>query len=211
MDLLEGFSHLKHASIKFAGDKTIYVDPYQIDGAPADADFVFCTHDHFDHLSFGDIKKVMKDETILVVPQENAKKASKKLAVKEVVGVVPGREYEVEGLKFKTVPSYNVDKSFHKKKADFLGFIIRINGSDYYFAGDTDYIPEMESIAADVVFLPVGGKYTMDAQQAAQAANTIKPKAAVPIHFGAIVGSRDDAEAFIDNLDDGIAGVILLK
>jgi L-ascorbate metabolism protein UlaG (beta-lactamase superfamily) len=209
MDLLKGFSHLHHASIKFQGDKTIYVDPFKIAGAPHDADFVFCTHEHFDHLSPEDIRKVMKEGTVAVVPKENVK-SCRKLDLKEVIGVEAGKDYEIAGLKFKVVPSYNLDKKFHKRKEDFLGFIITIGGADYYFAGDTDYIPEMETIKADVVFLPVGGTYTMNATEAARAANTIKPKVAVPIHFGSVVGTRADAETFLAHLDQGIQGVILL-
>lgn len=208
MDLLKGFSHLNHASIKYKGDTTVYVDPFQIKDTPGDADFIFCTHAHFDHFSPADIKKIMKAETVLVVSQDSVKKC-KKLGVKEVIGVEPNQEYEAGGMKFKTVPSYNVDKKFHKKKEDWVGYILYINDASYYFAGDSDYIPEMDSIKADVVFLPVGGTYTMTALEAAKAANSIKPKAAVPIHFGSVVGSKSDADTFIKNLDKDIKGVIL--
>lgn len=211
MDILKGFSHLNHASIKFEGDKTIYIDPYQISGSPADADYIFCTHEHFDHLSPADIMKIKKDETIIVVPKKEAKKMKKKLAVKDAIGVEPNREYNAEGLTFSTVPAYNLEKKFHRKKQDHVGFIININNAKCYFAGDTDRIPEMDNIRADVVFLPVGGTYTMTALEAAEAANSIKPKAAVPIHFGSVIGTRNDAETFIENLDKGIKGVILLK
>lgn len=211
MDILKGFTHLNHASIKFEGDKTIYIDPFQIDGNPGDADYIFCTHDHFDHLSPADIDKVMKDETILIVTQKKAKKLKKKLPVKDVIGVEPNGRYDAEGLKFETVPAYNVEKKFHKKKQDHVGFIIHIDEIACYFAGDTDRIPEMDNIRADVVFLPVGGTYTMNALEAADAANTIKPKAAVPIHFGSIIGTKNDAETFIENLNKSIQGKILLK
>ena len=210
MDLLKGFNHLTHASIRFERDKVIYVDPFKIDGAPKDADVIFCTHDHFDHLSPGDIKKVMKPGAILVVPKKKAKKF-KKYEFSEVIGVEPFNEYEAQGIKFRTIPSYNLDKKFHKKKKNWVGYIIDVDKASYYFAGDTDYIPEMDEIEADVVFLPVGGTYTMNAEEAAKAANSIKPKMAVPIHFGTVVGTREDAETFAKNLDKGIQSKILLE
>lgn len=214
MELLEGVTHFNHASLRLERDRVMYIDPFKIEGTPNDADIIFCTHDHFDHLSPGDIKKVMKAETILVVPRENAKKMRKlvkKGQLRDVVGVEPFNEYEAHGIKFKTVPAYNVDKKFHPKKKNWLGYIVYVEGAGYYFAGDTDYIPEMDDIEADVVFLPVGGTYTMDALAAAKAANAIKPKMAVPIHFGSVVGSKEDADTFIRNLDKGIEAKILME
>ncbi len=209
MNILEGVTHLNHASVKIKRDKTIYIDPFQMAGEPHDADVVFCTHDHSDHLNPDDIKKVMKDDSILVVPKKNAKKF-KKFKLKEVIGVEPNQEYEANGIKFKTVPAYNLDKKFHKKKKNWVGYILTVDNTTYYFAGDTDYIPEMDAIKADVVFMPVGGTYTCNALEAAQAVNSIKPQIAVPIHFGSIVGKKEDAETFIKNLAEGIKGVILL-
>ncbi|MCP4146947.1 MAG: MBL fold metallo-hydrolase [bacterium] len=206
MELLEGVTHLGHASIRIERDKVIYIDPFKIEGTPKDADIIFCSHDHFDHLSVSDIKRVRKEETVMVVPQKKAKKFKKF----EVIGVEPLNEYEALGIKFKTVPAYNPDKKFHKKKENWVGFIIELEGAVYYFAGDTDYIPEMDDVKADVVFLPVGGTYTMNAEEAANAANSIKPKVAVPIHFGSIVGTRTDAESFIRKLEKGIQGRLLL-
>ena len=208
MELLKGFKHLHHASIKIERDKVIYIDPFQIEGSPHDADIIFCTHEHFDHLNPEAIGKVMKGDTVIVVPKDNVKKV-KKHGFKDVIGVEPNQSYEADGIPFKTVPAYNLDKKFHKRKENWVGYILTLEGTTYYFAGDTDYIPEMDSIKADVVFIPVGGTYTCTAQEAAAAVNSIKPKVAVPIHFGSIVGNQGDAETFIKNLAPGIEGVIL--
>jgi len=210
MDILKGFTHLNHASVKIEREKVIYIDPFQIEGTPHDADIIFCTHDHFDHLNPEAIGKVMKGETVIVAPKKNAKKLNK-FEVKEIIGVEPNHEYEANGIKFKTVPAYNLDKKFHKKKKNWVGYIVTMDDVDYYLAGDTDYIPEMDDLHADVVFIPVGGTYTCTAEEAAAAVNAIKPKTAVPIHFGSIVGDKGDAETFIKNLAEGIEGVILLK
>lgn len=214
MDLLKGVTHLSHASLRLEREKVIYIDPFKIDGTPGDADIIFCTHDHFDHLSPKDIEKVKKTDSILVVPEKNAKKFKKlvkKGQLQDVIGVEPFNEGEAHGIKFKTVPAYNPDKKFHPKKNNWMGYILYMDGGSYYFAGDTDYIPEMETIEADVVFLPVGGTYTMNPEEAAKAANTIKPKVAVPIHFGSVVGTRQDAETFATNLAEGIEAKILLE
>lgn len=213
MELLKGVTHLNHASIRLERDRVLYVDPFRIDSAPHDADIIFCTHDHSDHLSPKDIEKLMKPESILVVPLKKAGKFNKfvkKGRLRGVIGVEPMNEYEAYGIKFRTVPAYNLEKKFHKKKKNWVGYILDVDGAGYYFAGDTDYIPEMDEIKADVVFLPVGGTYTMNAQEAAQAANSIRPKIAIPIHFGSIVGSQKDAEVFIENLSVGIEAKILL-
>jgi L-ascorbate metabolism protein UlaG (beta-lactamase superfamily) len=213
MDIIKGISHLFHASVKIEKEKIIYFDPFKIKGEPHDADFIFCTHEHFDHLSPNDIKKVMKTDsaaTVLAVPKKKAKKF-KKYPLKEIIAVEPDNQYEADNITFKTVPAYNVDKKFHKKKKNHVGYIVYMGDVSYYFAGDTDYIPEMDNIKADVVFLPVGGTYTSTAAEAAKAANAIKPKAAVPIHFGSVVGTRKDAEEFIGKLDKDIKGIILLQ
>lgn len=210
MELLNGVTHLCHSSVRIERGKIVYLDPFQIEGKPQDADLVFCTHDHHDHLSTGDILKVITPETVIVAPQKNVK-TFKKLEVGEVVGVEPNREYEAGGVKFVTVPAYNLDKKFHKRKKKYVGYIIYMDNIAYYFAGDTDYVPEMDDINAHVVFMPVGGTYTCGAEDAAHAVNNIKPKIAVPIHFDSLVGSKTDAQTFIDNLDDNIKGVILLE
>lgn len=209
-DLLKGIKHYFQSTIKLEGEKVIYVDPFKIPGEPHDADIIFCTHPHFDHMSPGDIKKIMKPETMLVVPKRKAKKF-KKFGLAYVIGVKPFEDLKVGGVMLKTVPAYNIGKMFHRKRKNWLGYIITVNDSRYYFAGDTDRIPEMADIETDVAFLPVGGKYTMNAEEAAEAANLIRPKVAVPIHFADIegVGTRQDARTFVDNLDKEIEGVIL--
>lgn len=210
MEILKGITHFNHASIKIERDKVIYIDPFQIEGTHHDADIIFCTHEHFDHFNPDAIGKVMKGDTVVVVPRKDVKKL-KKFELKEVIGVEPGNEYEANGIRFKTVPAYNLDKKFHKKKKNWVGYILNVDDTGFYFAGDTDYIPEMDDIKADVVFMPVGGLYTCNAREAASAVNSIKPKVAVPVHFGSIVGTKEDAQTFIRNLAEGIEGVILLK
>lgn len=205
--LLKGVSLMKNAAIRIQRDKVYWFDPFRIDGEPRDADFIFISHDHWDHLSPEDIRKVIKNDTVLIAPESSA--ALLEGEGWNVTAVQPSKSYEVGGVSFITVPMYNVGKKFHEKSENFVGYVVRIDGVDYYFAGDTDLVPEMESIKADVAFLPVGGTYTMDASEAARAANIIKPAVAVPIHYADVVGTVEDGEAFIRGLDKPIKGVLL--
>lgn len=207
-NLLKGVRHLTQSTIRIEGSKVIYIDPFGVDGEPKDADIVFVTHTHGDHFSTSDLKKVMKKDAALVITDDGAAQARKD-GMSSVVSVAPNKEYEVKGIKFSTVPAYNVNKDFHPKDSKWVGYIININNVKYYHAGDTDLIPEMKNIKADVAFLPVGGIYTMTADEAVKAAGLIKPKIAVPIHFADVVGSADDAQAFVNGLDKDIQGVVL--
>ncbi len=207
-DLLKGVQHLTNSTIRIQGSKVIYFDPINITGEPKDADFIFITHTHGDHFSINDIKKLMKKETVVVIPQDGISETVKQ-NITNVVTVLPQKSYEIDGLKFKTTSAYNIGKDFHKKDSNWVGYIVNINNINYYDAGDTDLIPEMKDIKTNVAFLPVGGTYTMNAADAANAANLIKPLAAVPIHFADVVGTWDDANKFVSLLNSNIKGQIV--
>ncbi len=189
-DMLANVHWLGHASIKITGEKVIYVDPYEIKGGE-EADLILITHGHSDHLSPSDIAKIRGEQTVFVLP------TTTKHSLKGHIELMkPGDEITVAGVKIRTVPAYNLNKKFHPRDQGNVGYIFTTGGVTYYHAGDTDLIPEMEGIKVDVAFLPVGGTYTMDADEAARAAALIKPKVAVPIHWGKIVGSAQDARHF---------------
>jgi len=198
------------STIRIAGSKVIYFDPVCIEGEPKDADIVFITHTHGDHFSIPDIKNVLKDDGTLVITMDGVE-AAKAEGFKNVLGVTPTKDYTIDGIKVKTVPAYNTNKDFHLKSSGWVGYIADLNNTLYYMAGDTDVIPEMKGIKADVAFLPIGGTYTMTAKEAASAANIIKPLVAVPIHFVDVVGTWDDATTFVKSLDSSIKGAILKK
>jgi len=207
--LLHGISHLNHAAVKICtAQKTIYVDPYHLPDPEHNADLIFITHHHHDHLSPEDISAIIKADTIVVVPASIADSVNN-LGAAQVIKVEPEREYVVEDIPFETISAYNINKRFHPKEQAWVGYNITANGVRYYIAGDTDAIPEMNRIQTDVAFLPVGGTYTMDAKEAAEAASVIKPKIAVPIHYGEVVGSLEDARNFVNWLQPGIQGIII--
>lgn len=188
---------LGHASFKISHrDVNIYIDPRNLEESPHDATVVLVSHSHRDHCSLPDIAKVSSIRTKLITTDEVVKEAQKGQVIK------PGETYERPGFKIVGVPAYNLDKEFHPQDKLWLGFIIEMGGRRIYYAGDTDVIDEMKSLGRiDVALLPVGGTYTMDAVEAAQAAEIIKPRLAVPYHFGDIVGSLEDAVQFSQNAE----------
>jgi L-ascorbate metabolism protein UlaG (beta-lactamase superfamily) len=181
---------LGHDGFRFAGDKIVYIDPYQIASGPA-ADLILVTHDHYDHCSPEDIAKVQGSNTIIVTEKDSAAKLSGDVQV-----VAPGGSLIAAGVPIEAVPAYNTDKAFHPKEKGWLGFIFELGGVRFYHAGDSDFIPEMSALKVDVALLPVSGTYVMDVDQAVEAALAIKPQVAVPMHYGGIVGSDEDAAAF---------------
>ena len=210
--MLENIEVLCHSSIKINKGKVIYIDPFKINKDYKDADIIFITHDHYDHYSEEDIDKIKKENTIIVAPEELITKLLNKGFQKDcIITVKPNKKYQVEGIEFETIPAYNINKQFHPKENEWVGYIIKLNGIKYYIAGDTDITEENKKVKCDVAFVPVGGTYTMDAKEAATLVNEIKPKIAVPIHYGSIVGTKEDAINFSKLLNINTECKILIK
>lgn len=212
MNILNGIEVFCHSSIKIKKDVTIYIDPYKIDKEYNDADYVFCTHEHYDHFSPEDIEKVIKEDTVIVtVPNTLAETMKLQPDRSKIILVGPNESYDMKNIKFETTVAYNENKLFHQKSKEWVGYIITINGEKIYIAGDTDDLPELENIKCDVAFVPIGGMYTMNYNEAANLINEIHPKIAVPIHYGLIIGSKEDAEAFKQEVISDIKVEILIK
>jgi len=185
---------IHHASFRIAcGETVLYVDPWKIDGEPGDADIVFVSHSHFDHCSLPDIGAVSKENTTIVAPEDTIET----LHTSNAVG--PGEQVYIKDVLIETVAAYNIGKAFHPRGSHWCGAVFTLDGKRIYYAGDTDLIPEMNDLAdVDLAMLPVGGTYTLDADTAAHACKAICCKAAIPYHWGDIVGSRADAEKFAE-------------
>lgn len=183
---------LGHDSMKIKGDKVIYIDPWKLkDTEPAD--IVLITHDHYDHCSPTDVARIMKKGTVVV----GAADVGKKFKKEDFRVVKAGDRITVNGVTVEAVPAYNTNKQFHPRAAGWVGYIVTMNGKRIYHSGDTDHIPEMETMKdIDVALVPVSGTYVMTAEEAAQAVNKMRPKIAVPMHYGDIVGTKSDAEQF---------------
>ena len=166
---LENIEWLGHASFRITNAKTIYIDPWKLKIAQP-ADIILITHGHYDHCSPEDISKIQKKETVILASSDCLKELSG-----NVKSIQPGQRLTVSGVEVEAVPAYNIGKAFHPKSNNWLGFIISLDNTRIYHAGDTDLIPEMENIKVDIALLPIGGTYTMDLQQAARLVNQIKP------------------------------------
>ena len=196
-----------HSSIKITKGIIIYIDPFRINEEKHDADLILITHDHYDHYSPEDINKVIKEDTIIIAP-----KTVKELNNKEnIIFVEPNKTYNIKGYKIVTVPAYNINKHFHPKENNWVGYIIEMEDLKYYIAGDTDITPENRQIKCDVALIPIGGTYTMDYKEASELINIIKPKIAIPTHYGSIVGDITDGEKFKKLIDNTIDVQILIK
>lgn len=191
--MVENIFWLGHDSFRLKGEKVVYIDPWKLAPNAEKADIVLVTHEHRDHFSPDDIVKISKPDTIIVAPQSVAAKSNLKIQV-----VKPGDKVTVSGIPIEVVPAYNPNKQFHPKSAGHVGYIVTLGGKRIYHAGDTDVIPEMAQIQCDIALLPVSGKYVMTAREAVEAAHTIRPALAIPMHWGdeTVVGTRADAEEF---------------
>jgi len=188
---------LGHASFRIAGDNTVvYIDPWKLQGQPHDADVVVVSHSHYDHCSADDVQAVSKNDTTVIAPAD----AAGQLGVGQTVS--PAEGLTVAGVTVEAVAAYNVGKSFHPKGNGWIGAVVTIDGKRIYYAGDTDLIEEMSDLRdIDLALLPVGGTYTMDAAEAAEACRRIGCAAALPYHWGDIVGDTSDAQALADAAD----------
>ena len=203
--MIDNVHWLGHDTFRVSGSKTVYFDPWDVSGEPK-ADIILVSHDHYDHCSPDDVAKLSKPDTVILTEAQSAQKLTGDVRV-----MTPGQSLEAHGVKVTAVPAYNVDKAFHPKANQWLGFVVEMDGVRIYHTGDSDFIPEMKDLQVDIALVPVSGTYVMDAGQAVEAARAIRPAIAVPMHYGRIVGSDDDARSFADALAGEIAVVIKTK
>jgi len=178
----------------------IYIDPFQLSGnykGRKDADIVLISHDHFDHLSIEDLKDIVNANTKIVAAGECLEKL-RELPTDKITTLKPGEKDSQKGIAVEAIRAYNTNKKFHPREDNKIGFVITIDDHRIYHSGDTDVIPEMGGLNPDIALLPVSGTYVMTADEAARATDeTIRPnKIAIPMHYGSIVGSKEDAEKF---------------
>ena len=196
-------------SIRIETARVIRFDPYCISDTPQDADLVFLTHEHYDHFSPDDLRRVLKPDTVIVAP-ETMRSAVRSAGFPEPFFVRAGEKYTVGGISVETVPAYNTEKPYHPKTNGWVGYILTLDGSRIYVAGDTDAIPEAFAVHCDIALIPIGGTFTMDPSEAAALVNQIRPSAVIPTHYGSIVGSRTDGIVFSQSVHPGIRVRLLL-
>ena len=196
-----------HSSIRIESDKVMYFDPFKISEETHDADIIFVTHDHYDHFSIEDIKKIEKEDTVYVIPDC----MYNMLGGENVITVNPNETFEVEGYEAKAVCSYNREKKFHTKEKNYVGYIVNIEGKNVYVFGDGDINEDVKDLKCDIALFPVGGHYTMDAKEAAELVNYMKPEMAIPTHYGDLVGDMSAGETFKENVSSDIKVELLIK
>ena len=194
LKMAENIIWLGHDGFLIKGENaSVCIDPYKVkvkDSYPP-ADIIIISHEHGDHMSPDDIAKFVGEKTVIIAAKDAAEK------LKGAKALLPGEKIKIGDIDIEAVPAYNINKKFHTKESNKNGYIVTINGVRIYHAGDTDFIPEMKDIKCDIALLPVSGKYVMTAEEAVEAAKTIKPKIAIPMHYGSgVVGTIEDAKKF---------------
>ncbi|MEM3091267.1 MAG: MBL fold metallo-hydrolase [Candidatus Pacearchaeota archaeon] len=210
---------LGHAGFQIKNKKILYIDPYNIKDGLEPADIILITHSHYDHCSFADIGKIVKEGTKIVVTPDCQSKITKFDVAIKIELIEPEQEIDFGDIKIYAFPSYNIDKHFHPKEECWVGYVIKIDDTIIYHAGDTDIIPEMQKLTGYkqpkkefIALLPIGGRFTMSVEEAVEAAKLIKPTLAIPMHWGSIIGTDSDAKEFCELCKaEGIAAEILEK
>jgi len=197
-------------------EKVIYIDPFRISGKLPKADYVLITHSHYDHCSIEDLMKIVEDGTTVIMAADCQSKLMKIDKQIDMKVAQPGVKYKLDGFDVECIEAYNIGKTFHEKIQGWVGYIIKTDDVVVYHAGDTDIIPEqqkLKSYANNLIMLvPVGGTYTMDWKEASELVKDIKPFLAIPMHYGTIVGSSDDANNFVKECTSaGLNAMILEK
>lgn len=211
MSIIEKISVNAQSSIRIAADKIVYVDPYRIQKESHDGDVVLFSHVHHDHFSPADYTKIAKDDTVFVAPAEMESTALESRIKKEnLVTLRPGDTCEILGITIEGVPAYNIGKPMHPKQKEWLGYVITAENTRIYACGDTDAIPEGKNVDCDIAMVPIGGTYTMNVEEAAEFVNEMKPKVAIPIHYGSVVGKPEDAYKFKDLISPQIQVQIVI-
>ena len=191
--------------------KIIYFDPYKIDSFLNDADYIFITHSHYDHFSIDDIMNIKKDTTKIVSTKDTYKEIKNYFKDEDIIIVEPNKSYNILGINFSTVRAYNVNKEYHPIENDWVGYILNIDEKKYYIMGDTDVNEDNSNIECDVLFIPIGGKFTMDYKEAADYTNSINPSVVIPTHYGLIVGDVDLGEKFKELINFNIECELYIK
>jgi len=212
LDNLRWFGHAT-LSLDAGNSKILFIDPYNLKSAPKQkADIVFITHTHYDHCSPKDLKQVITPATFVVSVPGCAEKIVPK---EKLILVKPNEHITLPGfsdIHINTIPAYNIKPErlkFHPRANNWVGYIISTPVGKIYHAGDTDFVPEMKNLKTEklgVAMLPIGGTFTMNVDEAIEAANAISAEVTVPIHYKALL--KDNAQSAEKKFESGVKGKV---
>ena len=189
------------SSIRMVLNKVIYFDPYLISEERHDADIIFITHNHYDHMDVDSINKVKNDQTIVVAPNSMEEVISQ-IEFFDYIFMSPYDMVNIDDISIKAIPAYNNNKPFHPRENNWLGYVITYNNEAYYVAGDTDVTEDNKQVKCDIALIPIGGHFTMDVNEASELIKVINPKIVIPTHYGSIIGDKDDGKRLKELLSD---------
>lgn len=203
------------SSIRIEDGIVLYFDPYQIEEARHDADYVFITHEHYDHFSPEDILKVANDDTILIAPDSMGGLVLETSGMKEQTCrfFAPGTVHECGRMVITTYAAYNRKKPLHKKNYGWVGYAVELENTTYFVSGATEENDENITVRCNVAFVPIGGSVTMDSKEAAKYVAKMRPDVVIPTHYGSIFGEKEDGEHFrklLNEIDKDIKVVFKL-
>lgn len=213
------FKPLGHASVRIqtSGGTVIYIDSWKrvIDGSPSDADFVFATHDDFDHYDPAAIQSVSSHNTVIAVYE----RIDTGDLEREVTPLPYNAETTVDGIAVRTVPAYNRPDGKHvrengepyHREGEVIGLVLEIDDISVFYASDTDFLEDHREIDSDVLIPPIGGRPTMNRHEAANMAADLEPDLVLPVHYNTdgIDGIDADAEAFKEEIESAGPRVVL--
>ena len=201
----------EQSSVRLELDKIIYVDPLHLKEELHDADIILITHSHWDHLSIEDILKCKNENTVIVTVGDSYGTLSSYFSKENLILTKPNETFSVLGIEIQTMPAYNINKEYHLEEYQWVGYILTLKNQRYYIMGDTDALAFMKDISCDYLLIPIGGKFTMNVEEAVKLTKAIHPSVVIPIHYGTIVGDSSLGEDFKKQMPSDIECQLLIK